>query len=137
MDVMHITIPGAPFGKGRHRVTGTGIVYTPKETVNYEALVKQTFSAAFPEWVPADSAVGVQIVAYLEIPKSASRAKRLGMTCGAIRPTKKPDFDNIAKAITDPLNKIAYRDDSQIISCGVEKWYGDRPRVEVYIRVLP
>jgi Holliday junction resolvase RusA-like endonuclease len=136
MDVMHIVIPGAPYGKARHRITKTGIVYTPKETVNYEALVKQTFVAAYPDWVPTSAAVKVHIMAYLEIPKSASKMKQIGMMTGAIQPAKKPDFDNIAKAITDPLNKILYRDDSQIVTCFVEKWYGDRPRVEVYITVL-
>jgi Holliday junction resolvase RusA-like endonuclease len=136
MDVMNITIPGAPYGKARHRVTKTGIVYTPKKTVNYEALVKQTFVAAFPNWVPTSAAVSVHIMAYFEIPKSASKMKQLGMMTGAIRPAKRPDFDNIAKAITDPLNKILYRDDSQIVACRVEKWYGDRPRVEVYIEAL-
>lgn len=50
-----------------------------------------------------------------------------------IRPTKKPDFDNIGKVICDALNKIAYRDDSQIVDAQVRKFYSDRPRVVVTI----
>ena len=55
------------------------------------------------------------------------------MLDGHIRSTKKPDCDNIAKIILDALNGLAYKDDKDIVSCLIEKWYGDEPRVEVYI----
>ena len=29
---------------------------------------------------------------------------------GVIRPSKKPDIDNVVKVIADSLNKIAYKD---------------------------
>jgi Holliday junction resolvase RusA-like endonuclease len=35
----------------------------------------------------------------------------------------KPDSDNLAKAILDALNGIAYEDDSQVYSLEVQKWY--------------
>ena len=35
----------------------------------------------------------------------------------------KPDFDNLAKAIADALNGIAWKDDAQIARCVVEKYY--------------
>ena len=50
-----------------------------------------------------------------------------------IRPTKKPDFDNISKVIADSLNGIAYKDDAQIVSAIFQKYYSDEPRVEVTI----
>ena len=49
------------------------------------------------------------------------------------RPVKKPDMDNIVKAIADSLNDLAYHDDSQIVETTVEKFYGEEPRVEVVI----
>lgn len=136
MDVMHITIPGVPFGKGRHRTTRTGIVYTPKETVNYQALVKQTFQAAYPHWVPTEAAVEMVFTAYFEMPLSVSRTKREKMLAFAIRPSKKPDWDNIGKIICDSLNKILCRDDGQVVDGHVKKYYAEQPRVEVDIRVL-
>lgn len=39
----------------------------------------------------------------------------------------------IAKSILDALNKVAYHDDTQIVSLSVEKFYSDSPRVEVAI----
>ena len=48
-----------------------------------------------------------------------------------MRPTKKPDLDNCLKAITDALNGFAYKDDSQIVSIAVSKFYSDDPRAYV------
>ena len=56
------------------------------------------------------------------------------MSFGLISPTKKPDLDNIAKAILDSLNGIAYKDDSQIVSLLISKKYSDRPRVEIALK---
>jgi Holliday junction resolvase RusA-like endonuclease len=53
-----------------------------------------------------------------------------------IRPTKKPDADNILKAVLDALNGLAYNDDSQIVSARIEKLYSDNPRVEIVISNL-
>ena len=55
------------------------------------------------------------------------------MQQGLILPTKKPDTDNIAKAILDALNGLAYYDDAQICQLEVYKFYSDEPRAEVYI----
>jgi Holliday junction resolvase RusA-like endonuclease len=67
------------------------------------------------------------------MPASASKKKQQSMLHGGIRPTKKPDCDNIAKAVLDALNGIAYYDDSQVVTVTVEKLYSDTPRVEVEI----
>ena len=59
------------------------------------------------------------------------------MEAGEIRPIKRPDWDNIGKLITDALiNNLAYHDDSQIVSCTVEKYYSEQPRVEVEIEEI-
>lgn len=55
------------------------------------------------------------------------------MQDGYIRPTKKPDCDNIAKIICDALNGIAYYDDSQIVKIEVDKVYNETPGVDVVI----
>ena len=45
------------------------------------------------------------------------------MVSGSILPTKKPDGDNVEKAVADALNKVAYLDDSQIIEAKWQKIY--------------
>jgi Holliday junction resolvase RusA-like endonuclease len=75
--------------------------------------------------------IKAHIQAFFFIPKSTSNKKREKMLSGEIRPTKKPDTDNLAKIILDSLNKMAYDDDSQIVTLTVQKFYSDEPRVEV------
>ena len=75
----------------------------------------------------------IRIFAYYSIPKSTSKKKRELMLAGKIRPTKKPDFDNIAKIICDSLNGIAYQDDKLIVDGMFRKFYSEQPRVEVKI----
>ena len=52
----------------------------------------------------------MRIFAYYGIPKSTSKRKKALMLEGVIRPSKKPDIDNVVKVIADSLNKIAYKD---------------------------
>ena len=47
-----------------------------------------------------------RIIAYYEIPKSTSKKKRREMLEHRIRPTKKPDWDNIGKIVCDSLNLV-------------------------------
>jgi Holliday junction resolvase RusA-like endonuclease len=83
--------------------------------------------------VNVDAQVSASIDAYYQIPKSTPKARREGMISGLIRPTKKPDIDNVAKAICDSINGVAYRDDSQIVCIIAEKRYAETPRVRVTI----
>jgi Holliday junction resolvase RusA-like endonuclease len=129
---------GVPKGKGRPRFCrNTGHAITPKDTVNYETLVKMEYTQACGEQMfPDDAMLDMRIKAYYSIPKSASKKRHAAMLSGDIRPTKKPDMDNVIKIIADSLNKIAYRDDTQIVDCQVRKFYSEKPRVEVMIQTI-
>ena len=78
----------------------------------------------------------MRIIAYYSIPKSDSKRKREAKLDGTLRPTKKPDLDNLVKIIADSLNELAYYDDAQIVDVQCRKFYSDRPRVEVRIREI-
>jgi Holliday junction resolvase RusA-like endonuclease len=128
--LVKFTIPGNPMGKQRARTLKTGRSYTPAETVNYETLVRQLYIAQNFSRQLAGEIKGT-ITAYFPVPASASKKKREKMMSGEIRPTTKPDWDNIGKIICDSLNNLAYRDDSAIVECTVRKFYSDWPRVEI------
>ena len=49
---------------------------------------------------------------------------------------KKPDADNIIKVVADALNKVAYRDDADLVQVSFEKFYSWQPRLEVEIESL-
>lgn len=140
MKEIKFTVPGKPFGKQRPRVARVGNyskAYTPKETVAYENLVKLYYTdIAKGERFPDDAMLHVNIKAYYEVPKSVSKKKREEMLSNIIRPTKKPDFDNIGKIICDSLNVIAYHDDSAIVEAEVSKFYSENPRVDVIIKSI-
>lgn len=129
------TVPGAPKGKARPRVTRSGHAYTPQDTVMYENLVKTTFASTYPDHKPLDDAeISAVIYAYYPIPKSASRKRKQMMLEGDIKPITKPDTDNVAKSILDSLNGIAYSDDSHVTDLTVMKRYSDTPRVYVLLK---
>ena len=132
---VRFTIPGEPHAKARPRFNSkTGNTYTPDDTVEYERLVVLAYrgkfgNLKFPDKTPLD----LRVRAYFSVPASDSKKKRIQKTQGAIRPTKKPDWDNIGKIIADSLNGVAYHDDTQIVDAQVRKFYSDVPRVEVTI----
>ena len=137
--MIRFKIPGEPRGKQRPRVTRSGHAYTPKETVEYERLVKLCFiSAANRMGGPdggrfrrTDRPVSIKISAYYGIPKSAAKARRAEMISNEILPLKKPDIDNVEKIIMDALNGMAYEDDKQVVQVAGEKKWSESPCVIV------
>lgn len=130
---MRFTIPGAPQGKARPKVTRNGN-FTPRKTREYEELVRAVWRQSGSERFPDGEPLEVLIAAYYPAPKSATKSNRFQMLLGKIRPTKKPDWDNIGKIVCDALNGLAYKDDAQIVRGTVAKFYSEAPRVEVCIR---
>jgi Holliday junction resolvase RusA-like endonuclease len=128
---MNFIIPGEPCGKGRAKFARRGnfvSTYTPDKTILYENLVKACFVGEYTE-----KPLSVEIFIYHSIPKSTPKKYIGDMLKGKIRPTKKPDIDNICKVILDALNGVAYKDDTQVYHLEATKRYGEIPSVEVYI----
>ena len=127
-------VPGEIVGKERPRVNMyTGRVYTPGKTKDYEFLIQQYFKIKYPRYEMLEGRLSINIIAYLKIPKSTSKAKVEEMLENKISPTKKPDIDNIIKIVLDALNKMAFRDDSQVTKIEVEKIYGPVEKIKVKI----
>ncbi len=121
---MEFIVEGEPQGKARPRFSRrSGTVYTPAKTAKYEKEIRQSFLAAGGKMIPAGSYVAVTVDAYFKIPKSYTKRKRLECEHNIKRPDKKPDIDNVLKAVLDALNKVAYADDKQVIGIVCRKWY--------------
>lgn len=124
-------IYGEPRGKERPKfstVCGHVTARTPENTVLYENLVKTEYRIQSGVRFADDAMLSVRIFAFLSVPRSASQKKHLAMIDRLIRPTRKPDFDNIGKIICD---------DAQIVDALVRKFYSDIPRVIVEISDIP
>lgn len=130
------TIPGKPVAKGRPRVSTFGgrvRSFTPAKTVAYEGLVAFAGQDAMCGRSLLEGAVSLRVEAIFEIPASWPKRKRADAAAGTVRPTGKPDADNILKAIGDGLNGVVWRDDSQIVEATITKRYGDTPHVSVSV----
>ena len=126
-------IPGKVQAKQRPRFSKSGIVYTPKETRVYENFVRACYSdyANQYKWEPYDGQLRAEVEVFIQVPKSDSKLKKQAKIIGEIRPTIKPDCDNLAKSILDSLNGLAYQDDRQIIELSVKKFYAEQSEVKV------
>lgn len=127
-------VTGEIIGKARPRMnTYTGKAYTPTKTKNYEYLVKQSFLLKYPNAEVLEGRASVSILALFQVPKSTSKKNSEKMLNKQISPTKKPDIDNIAKIVLDALNKLAYKDDTQVVDLNIAKAYADREHLIIKI----
>lgn len=125
------TISKAPVPKARPRYYN-GHAVTPEKTRAYEAAVRRSYlSKGFPVF---KGAISIDIVFYMPIPESKPKKVKEEMLKLKVRPDKKPDIDNLIKAILDGLNKVAWKDDSQIVAIRAVEYYSDTPRTEIGIK---
>lgn len=85
-------------------------VYTPQQTIDEERAVGLAYKGPRHE-----GPVSVRIDVYRALP--ASRPKRTVSEPDTVT----PDADNIAKAVLDGLNGVAYVDDKQVVELHVYK----------------
>lgn len=130
---MIFTVTGKIRGKGRPRFAN-GHVHTDKQTRAYEALIAEEYRLSGGK-LHAEP-VTVRVAALFAIPKRATKKERELMLSDSIRPTKRPDIDNILKAVLDGLNGYAYKDDAQVVKVSGEKYYADNPE-QLIIEVKP
>ena len=136
MQIM-FTVYGEPVAKGRPRFAKRGNyvqTYTPVKTKSYEDEVRLLATKAKGSGSTLESSVSVFIYISFSVPQSYSKRKREACLSGETKHTKKPDLDNVAKAIIDGMNGIIFKDDSQIINLHVTKVYAEVGKVEVLIR---
>lgn len=93
------TVPGNPRGKQRPRmcwINSRKITYTPKQTTEYEKLVKASYTAVSKAKFERNLPLEISILALYPVPKYVSRKTKELMLKGRLFPTKKPDADNSA-----------------------------------------
>ena len=130
---------GEPKGKQRPRlckIRGRSIVYTPKQTTEYEqkirASCRRLMSEKFPQGIPLE----IKITALFSIPKKFNKEQREKSINGELLPTKKPDGDNVIKIVLDALNDTAYFDDSQVCGINFFKNYGEKAQIIIEIKEI-
>ena len=84
--------------------------------------VRQAFAAKRPAGWDVRAPVEVRLV--FSFPRPASKTKKRGENPPYPK-TGKPDADNLAKAVLDALNGLAWNDDSQVAVLYVAKWVAE------------
>ncbi len=138
MQEISFTVFGEPIAQGRPKFARIGnhvSAYDPAKSRSYKAIVRDEAIKYKPD-KPLEGPLALSVMVYKSIPKSLSKKRTQQALEGELRPITKPDLDNVIKGIKDSLKGIIWRDDSQVIALQAGKWYSDRPRVEVTIKVV-
>ena len=140
--ILDIIIPGAPHAQGRARFARIGDhvrAYDPKESKDWKSYARQIMWGA---WVRSthgyilipDGPVAIIVTACFSCTATDSKKKKIAHLLRWH--TKKPDLDNIIKAIKDAAKGILWTDDSQVCSMLANKVIlpsGEPPHVRVKV----
>ncbi|MEE8382241.1 MAG: RusA family crossover junction endodeoxyribonuclease [Thermodesulfobacteriota bacterium] len=122
-------ILGNPIAQGRPRFARRGnfvVTYDPEKSKEWKNEIIRQAVAQKAEVL--EGALRVELMFRMKRPKSLPKKVKYHI--------KKPDLDNLAKAVLDALSGICYNDDSQIVSMGLFKSYvvdGQAPCVDIEI----
>ena len=101
--------------KRRPRIKRNGQSYDPKEKQRQKRAMVAALNAQCGSVASFEGAVSVKVDIYRRMPKN--RPKKVLRE----RDTYKLDADNVAKAVLDAMNGLAFVDDSQVVSLSVTK----------------
>ena len=130
-----IDFPGIPKGQKRPRF-GRGHAYKAPESRAHEDSLGWVAKVAMDGRKPLKGALMVSVDAYFPVPVSWSKRNRAAALIGEIRPTGRPDADNLEKTVGDALNKIVWLDDAQIVDASTHKYYSDTPSLHIEVTEL-
>jgi Holliday junction resolvase RusA-like endonuclease len=135
VNSVSFTVAGAARGKGsvRSGVSKGGklIHFKDEKTASYMTLVKWSAAAAMKARPPLAGPLLVLVTIRLAPPVSTPKRSLPLMLANELLPTKKPDVDNVLKAIFDGCKGVTMTDDVQVCDLHVQKVYSETPGVDV------
>jgi Holliday junction resolvase RusA-like endonuclease len=127
-------VRGIPKAQPRPRMTRTGHAYNPDAAKEWKKAIQAAFLPLREETIDEketiDEAVALEVCFFMPRPKGMKKTNE------AVPHTKKPDADNLLKAVMDALTDIKiWRDDSLVFSILSHKSYADRCRAGALIAI--
>lgn len=130
--LLEMFVPGRPAPQGSHRHVGNGIMVESSKAVGPWRTVVAWHAAQAWTATPLDGAVAV--VYEFVMPRPSGTPKR--STPPAI---KRPDIEKLARAVSDALSGIVWRDDSQVVDMRLIKRLAEldeQPGMRVQVRAV-
>jgi Holliday junction resolvase RusA-like endonuclease len=139
-----VYLPGPPRGKGsgrpailppnpaKGRLVPKAMIFPDKVSGHYEAMLRYAGEKAMAGRAIFDCPLRCRVIAVFGIPVSKPKKWQAEALAGIIRPTKKPDDDNLIK-VRDALKGVVFRDDCLFIESVVRKFYGEHPGLQIEI----
>lgn len=144
-EPIRIIVPGPPkpLERNRHRIMnrkGGGapfvVSYMPAQSAANQSSIRKFASDAMNGRPPLDGAVDLRVVAYMPVPESWSKRKQTAALADQMRPTGRPDADNILKGICDSIQDIVVRNDTIFTETSIWKRFALNPRLVIECRLL-
>ena len=135
---MKIIIPIIPTPQMRARhsaVNGFSRTYKHEKQAQREKVLMVMLKKHRPKQ-PLQGEIMLGVKVYLPVPTSKPKKWKEAAARGEVRPTTKPDLDNLIKQIKDCLTMMRFwEDDKQVVGYleGTGKYYSEKPRWEVEI----
>ena len=123
------TILGDPRPQGRPKFFRRGNfvgAYDPKQSRDYKQTLAAQLAAQSPEFIEQGKAVSIYVEFIFARPKSLPKRVEDHV--------KKPDLDNLIKALKDAAKGILWHDDSQVVQLSARKIYGSTPMTVIEVR---
>ena len=133
-----LVIPLEPTGQMRARASvrgGHAFMHKGKKQASRENAIMAHVANNLPA-ARFEGPLLLGVRAYLPLPKSKPKKWLADARAGLIRPTVKPDLDNLIKQIKDCLTQMGvWEDDKNVVEYlpGTGKFYSTEPRWEIEV----
>lgn len=126
--------------QGRPRLSMAGghpHAYDPPKSRDYKRLVREEALKTMNGTPPLTGALSVSVGIGRGVPASWSKREHQRALDEKVRPTSRPDLDNLVKGIKDACNGVVWKDDAQVVKLSAVKFYTDRPHAWVRVEEMP
>ena len=117
----------------KDKVTGKVRTFTPERTTAFHKDVHLVVDSVMGDRQLMSGPLHIDMTFKMPLPQSWPKWRKAAAIDGIIRPTGRPDMDNLEKALLDAFNDHLIADDSLVVERFAKKIYAISPGIEVRI----
>lgn len=139
MTTIRIMVEGVPVPYSTRTTVWRGRIGSkrPPALIDWQKRLWWAASHARLGHVIIDEAVELTIWAYMPIRGQMTKAQRALAEAEKLPCAKRPDWDNVAKAVCDALTMArVWKDDGRVSDATVRMRYSPRPRIEITVTTM-